>query len=434
MTTTTLIVLFFLFFLLLNGMPVGFALLVSGSAGLLSVAGLPMLMGVLKSSPYEQAASFSLSTIPMFILMAELLTAGKVTRELFAACHSWLGRLRGGLSFASVTAGVMLAAISGSSSASAGTLAAAAYPEMKRYGYNEAFATGVVATVGTLAMMIPPSIGLVLYGIFTETSVSQLLLGGIVPGLMTAVGYAITIFVITRLKPNAAPAGVEVYTTRQKMKSLVPIWPVITLMVVMIGAIYSGIVTPTEAGAVGSLVALLLALIKRRMSWADFLNAMENATRNSAMIFMIIIGAMVFGVFLALTGSTQDLIVAIQESGMSKWWIFLAFLLMYVVLGFFLDQLAILILTLPLVFPIMMSLGFDPVWLGILFVKTAEIGLVSPPLGLNVYIVGAVTKVPVSTVFRGIMPFLIADFTVLFLIVLFPQLALYIPQLSSAVG
>jgi len=433
-TTTTLIVLFFLFFLLLNGMPVGFALLVSGSAGLLSVAGLPMLMGVLKSSPYEQAASFSLSTIPMFILMAELLTAGKVTRELFAACHSWLGRLRGGLSFASVTAGVMLAAISGSSSASAGTLAAAAYPEMKRYGYNEAFATGVVATVGTLAMMIPPSIGLVLYGIFTETSVSQLLLGGIVPGLMTAVGYAITIFVITRLKPNAAPAGVEVYTTRQKMKSLVPIWPVITLMVVMIGAIYSGIVTPTEAGAVGSLVALLLALIKRRMSWADFLNAMENATRNSAMIFMIIIGAMVFGVFLALTGSTQDLIVAIQESGMSKWWIFLAFLLMYVVLGFFLDQLAILILTLPLVFPIMMSLGFDPVWLGILFVKTAEIGLVSPPLGLNVYIVGAVTKVPVSTVFRGIMPFLIADFTVLFLIVLFPQLALYIPQLSSAVG
>ena len=434
MTITTVFIITLLFLLLLNGMPVGFALLVSGSAGLLSVAGLPMLLGVLTSSPYEQAASFSLSTIPMFILMAELLTAGKVTRELFAACYSWLGRLRGGLSFASVTAGVLLAAISGSSSASAGTLAAAAYPEMKRYGYDEAFATGVVATVGTLAMMIPPSIGLVLYGIFTETSVSQLLLGGIVPGLMTAVGYAITIYVITRLRPNAAPAGDQIFTIKEKMRSLVPIWPVVALMVVMIGAIYSGIVTPTEAGAVGSLVALLLALIKRRMSRSDFRNALENATRNSAMIFMIIIGAMVFGIFLTLTGSTQDLINAIHQSGMSKWWVFLAFLLMYVILGFFLDQLAILILTLPLVFPIMMSLGFDPIWLGILFVKTAEVGLVSPPLGLNVYIVGAVTKVPVSTVFRGIMPFLIADFTVLGLIILFPQLALYIPQISSAVG
>jgi C4-dicarboxylate transporter, DctM subunit len=434
MTMTAVGILILLFLFLLNGMPVGFALLVSGSAGLLSVAGLPMLMGVLTSSPYEQAASFSLSTIPMFILMAELLTAGKVTRELFAACNTWLGRFRGGLSFASVTAGVLLAAISGSSSASAGTLAAAAFPEMKRYGYDEAFATGVVATVGTLAMMIPPSIGLVLYGIFTETSVSQLLLGGIVPGLMTAIGYAVTIFVITRLRPKAAPAGTERFTTKEKILSLIPIWPVVALMVVMIGAIYSGIVTPTEAGAVGSLVALVLALIKRRMSWADFLTAMENATRNSAMIFMIIIGAMVFGVFVTLTGSTQDLILFIQQSGMSKWWVFLAFLLMYVVLGFFLDQLAILILTLPLVFPIMMSLGFDPVWLGILFVKTAEIGLVSPPLGLNVYIVGAVTKVPVSTVFRGIMPFLIADFTVLGLIILFPQLALYIPQISSAVG
>ena len=434
MTITTVVILILLFLFLLNGMPVGFALLVSGSAGLLSVAGLPMLMGVLRSTPYEQAASFSLTTIPMFILMAELLTAGKVTRELFAACYSWLGRLRGGLSFASVTAGVLLAAISGSSSASAGTLASAAYPEMKRYGYDEAFATGVVATVGTLAMMIPPSIGLVLFGIFTETSVSQLLLGGIVPGLMTAAGYAITIFVITRLRPNAAPGGEETFTIKEKMKALVPIWPVVALMVVMIGAIYSGIVTPTEAGAVGSLVALLLALIKRRMSWSDFRTAMENATRNSAMIFMIVIGAMVFGVFMTLTGSTQDLIIAIQQSGMSKWWIFLAFLLMYVVLGFFLDQLAILILTLPLVFPIMMSLGFNPIWLGILFVKTAEVGLVSPPLGLNVYIVSAVTKVPVSTVFRGIMPFLIADFTVLGLIIFFPQLALYIPQISSAVG
>lgn len=434
MSLTLVLILILLFVLLLNGMPVGFSLLVSGSAGLLAIAGLQTMLGVLKSSPYEQAASFSLSTIPMFILMAELLTAGRVTRELFSACHMWLGRLRGGLSFASVTAGVLLAAISGSSSASAGTLAAAAYPEMKRYGYDEAFATGVVATVGTLAMMIPPSIGLVLFGIFTETSVSRLLLAGIVPGLMTAAGYALTIYVITRLRPEAAPAGDRIYAFKEKISSLIPIWPVVALMIVMIGSIYSGVITPTEAGAVGSLTALLLAVVKRRMSWSDFKTALVNATRNSAMIFMIIIGAMIFGVFLTLTGSTQDLIGAIHSSGMSRWWIFLAFISMYVILGFFLDQLAILILTLPLVFPIMMSLGFNPVWLGIVFVKTAEIGLVSPPLGLNVYIVGSVTNVPVGTVFRGIMPFLIADFAVLALIIIFPDLALYIAEMSTAVN
>jgi tripartite ATP-independent transporter DctM subunit len=205
-------------------------------------------------------------------------------------------------------------------------------------------------------------------------------------------------------------------------------------MIVMIGSIYTGVITPTEAGAVGSLAALLLAVIKRRMTGSDFITALTNATRNSAMIFIIIIGAMVFSVFLTLTGSTQDLIAAIHTSGMSRWWIFLAFILMYLILGFFLDQLAILILTLPLVFPIMMSLDFNPVWLGIVFVKTAEIGLVSPPLGLNVFIVGSVTNVPVGTVFRGIMPFLIADFIVLALIIIFPNLALYIPEISSAVN
>jgi tripartite ATP-independent transporter DctM subunit len=305
---------------------------------------------------------------------------------------------------------------------------------MKRYGYDNAFATGVVATVGTLALMIPPSIGLVLFGIFTETSVSQLLLAGIVPGLMTAAGYAITIYAITRIRPQAAPAGKQIYTFREKMGSLIPIWPVVALMILMVGSIYTGVITPTEAGAVGSLAALLLAVIKRRMSGSDLKTSLTNATRNSAMIFIIIIGAMVFSVFLTLTGSTQDLIAAIHTSGMSRWWIFLAFILMYLILGFFLDQLAILILTLPLVFPIMMSLEFNPVWLGIVFVKTAEIGLVSPPLGLNVFIVGSVTNVPVGTVFRGIMPFLIADFIVLALIIIFPNLALYIPGISSAVN
>ncbi len=434
MTVTALAIVMLLFLLLLNGMPVGFALLVSGSAGLLAVAGLPVVLGVLRSSPYEEAARYSLSTIPTFILMAELLTAGRVTRELFDACNKWVGHFRGGLSMASVTAGVLLAAISGSSSASAGTLAAAAFPEMRRYGYDEAFATGVVAVVGTLALMIPPSVGLVLYGVFTETSVGKLLLGGILPGLLTALGYALTIFVVTRLRPEAAPASGERYSVSEKLRAVLPIWPVLVLMVTMIGSIYSGVITPTEAGAIGALVAFLIAAFKGGMGWSGFRVALGNATRNSAMIFTIIIGAMVFGVFLTLTGTTQDLIAAIYESGMNRWMVFLAFILMYLVLGFFLDQLAILILTLPLTFPILIALQFDPVWLGIVLVKTAEIGLVSPPLGLNVFIVGSVTKVPVATVFRGTVPFLITDLVVLGLIIGFPALSLYIPGISSALN
>ncbi len=434
MTVSALAVVAVLFLLLVNGMPVGFALLVAGGVGLLAVGGPPTALGVLRSSPYEHAASFALSTIPMFILMAEFLTAGRVTRELFVACHRWMGHVRGGLSSASVTAGVLLAAISGSSSASAATLASAAYPEMKRYDYDDAFATGVVAVVGTLALMIPPSIGLVLYGVFTETSVGKLLLAGIIPGLLTAVGYVVTILVTTWLRPEAAPRSTVTYSLEEKLTALVPIWPMVALMVGVIGAIYAGIVTPTEAGAVGALAALLIGLFKRRLTWGSFHTALENAVRNSAMIFMIIIGAVVFSVFLTLTGTVQDLITAIDESGMNRWFVFAAFILMYLVLGFFLDQLAILILTLPLTFPILTGLQFDPVWLGIVLVKTAEIGLVSPPLGLNVFIVSNVTKVPVWIVFRGVMPFLITDFAVLAIIVAFPPLVLLIPEISGALG
>jgi len=417
-----------LLFLLLFGMPVGFALLVSGSIGLLWITDPETLLGVMEIAPYEEIASFSLSAIPMFILMAEFLTAGKFTESIFSAFHRWLGHLRGGLISATVGGGVMLAAISGSSSASAGTLSSAAYPEMKRLGYDDGFSTGALAIVGTLALLIPPSIGLILYGIMTETSVKSLLLAGILPGILTACGYLATIYWRIKLNPDIAPIAQVKFSRKDKLRSLGNTWPVIVLMLLIFVMIYGGIVTPTEAGASGALLACLLGIFKRTLDFSGLQSALVNAVRISAMIFAIIIGSSIFGVFLTLTGVAQDLILSIEQSGLPTALILLAVLALYILLGFFLDQLAIIILTLPLVFPLMSSLDFNAVWLGIIIVKTAEIGLVSPPMGLNVFIVSNITRVSPVTVFRGVLPFLLMDLVVLALLVIFPDITLYIPQ------
>lgn len=416
-----------LFVLLLAGMPVAFTMLVTGAAGLYLTGGIYPLIGVLKATPYEHVASYTMSTLPMFILMAEFLTAGRFTRDLFATSHSWLGHMRGGIAYAAVAGGVMLSAVCGSSTAAAGTLASAAYPEMRRYGYNDSFSTGALAVIGTLAIMIPPSIGLILFGVFTETSIGALLMAGLLPGALTAVGYVITIAVIVRRNPDTAPVAGEPAPMRERLVGLKTVWPILLLMGAMIGAIYSGAITPTEVGAVGALAALGIAVVMGRMGRRDFFHALATATRHSAMILAIIACSAVFGIFLTLTGVTQDLLVAIQAADIHPYLVLFAVLLLLLVLGFFLDQLAILVLTLPLTFPLLSGLGFDAVWLGILFVKTAEIGLITPPMGINVFVVASTTGVPVSKVFRGVWPFVATELVVLALLVAFPAISLWFP-------
>lgn len=416
-----------LFVLLLAGMPVAFTMLTTGAVGLYLTGGIYPLIGVIKTAPYEHVTSYTLSTLPMFVLMAEFLTAGRFTRDLFAASHKWLGHMRGGIAYAAVAGGVMLSAVSGSSTAAAGTLAAAAHPEMRRYGYNDSFSTGALAVIGTLAIMIPPSIGLVLFGVFTETSVGALLMAGLLPGALTAVSYALTIAVIVRRNPEAAPTVAEPVPMREKIAGLLPVWPILLLMGSMIAAIYSGAITPTEVGAVGALAALVIAIAMRRMGWRDFLHALASATRNSAMILAIIACSAVFGIFLTLTGVTQNLLMAIQAADVPPFVVLLSVLLLLLVLGFFLDQLAILVLTLPLTFPLLAGLGYEPVWLGILFVKAAEIGLITPPMGINVFVVASTTRVPVGKVFRGVWPFVIAELIVLAILIAFPAISLWLP-------
>lgn len=421
----------FLFGLLLNGAPVAFAMLIAGAAGLYLTGGYYPLVGILKTAPYEHVASYTLTTLPMFILMAEFLTAGRFTRDLFSASDKWLGHLRGGVAYSAIAGGVLLAAISGSSSAAAGTLSSAAYPEMKRLGYDTRFSTAVLAVVGTLAIMVPPSIGLVFYGIITETSVGKLLVAGFVPGALTAVGYAISINLQIRRRPEIAPRSEGKASRAERIESVKAVWPVLGLMLLIIVSIYSGVITPTEIGAIGALMALLLAVFMGRVELSAIIGALANATRNSAMILSIIACAAVFGIFITLTGVTQDLLLVIESSGVNRFVVLCLVLFMLFVLGFFLDQIAILVLTMPLVFPLLSGLGFEPIWLGIIFVKTAEIGLITPPMGLNVFIVSGTTDVPARVVFKGIWPFVATEFVILGLLIAVPGFSLWLPELAG---
>jgi tripartite ATP-independent transporter DctM subunit len=417
--------------LLVLGMPIAFALLVSGMLGIYLAVGIMPLIGVLTLGPYESVASFTLTTLPMFVLMAEFLTAGRFTRDIFEAGDKWLRHIRGGMSMAAVGGGVLLAAACGSSSAAAGTLASAAYPEMKRLGYADSFATGTTAVVGTLAVMIPPSIGFVFYGILTEVSIGKLFLAGVVPGILTAATYLAVILWTVRRHPEVAPGVAPLPPLNERLRALLPVWPIIAFMVLMFAGLYTGVATPTEIGAVGAFLALVFALALRRMGWSEFRTAVTNAARNSMMIFMIIIGAGVFGTALTLSGVTQALLDYVLDAGLNRWVILLTVVLIWLFLGFFLEQFAIQVLTVPVAVPLLMQLGFDPIWLGVLLVKAGEIGIVTPPMGLNVFVVSSVTRVPVNTVFRGVWPFVAAELVLLGVLIAWPGLSLWLANYAS---
>ena len=411
--------------LLLIAMPVSFALLVSGMVGIYLTIGFGPLFGAIQNGPYEAVSSFTLTTLPMFVLMAEFLTAGRFTRDIFEAGDSWLRHIKGGMAMAAVGGGVLLAAVCGSSSAAAGTLASAAYPEMKRHGYSDSFATASTAIVGTLAVMIPPSIAFVFYGILTEISIGQLFLAGVIPGIITGITYLVVIYLTVRIRPSSAPGVAARPPVKERLRSLLPIWPILGFMVLMFAGLYSGAVTATEIGAVGAFLALVFGVAMRRIGWAGFYNALLQSTRNSVMIFTIIIGAGLFGLFLTVSGMTQGLLSAVEAAGVNRWIVLLLVVTLWLFLGFFLEQFAIQVLTVPVVVPLLTSLGFDPIWIGVLLVKAGEIGVVTPPMGLNVFVVSSVTGVKVNTVFRGIWPFVGAELAILGLLIAVPGLSLW---------
>lgn len=416
-----------LFVLMLLRMPVAFAMGSSAVVGLMVHFGPGPALSILERAVFEKTSSFILVAIPLFILMAELLTAGNMTRRAIVACQAWVGHVRGGLAVATVGSAVMLAALVGSSTASAATMAASAFPEMRRYNYDDRLSSAVVCVGGTLAVMIPPSIVLVVYGILTETSIGRLFIAGIVPGMLTAAGMVVTILMLSRVS-GYAPAG-SPFRLRSAFSESRGVWPILVLIFLVIAAIYTGAASPTEAGALGVTGALILGLSQRVLSPNSISMGLSRAVRTTVMIVAIIFCSAIFANYLAFTQITQGVIGAVESSGLPSWAILLLMVGMLLLLGMVLDQLAILSLTMPLAFPIAMSLGYDPVWFGIIVTKTVEIGLLTPPLGLNVYVTAGQTQLPLNTVFRGILPFILLEIVVLIILLLFPNLTLWLPNL-----
>ncbi|UEM24492.1 TRAP transporter large permease (plasmid) [Skermanella mucosa] len=419
--------------LIVIGIPIGFALGLAGTFSLLMVSNVDTVNGLLGQVVHETAANYVLLTIPMFVLMSELLGAGGLAQDLMIACNRLLRRIRGGLAMACVMAGAILAAASGSSTASVATISSAAFPTMKALGYDRGFAIGTISIAGTLAIMIPPSIAFVVYGIITEESIGRLFMAGLVPGLLTAAGYIITIAFMVWRKPELAPgvgrpnSGAGAVT--EELRQSGNVWPIVGLVILILGALYAGVATPTEVGAIGALGALLLSVMMRRLTGPSLVQAVGNTVRTTAMIVTIIFGALLFGYFISYTQTTTTLLVWIRDSGLSPHAVLLLILAVYLVLGMLMDQFAIIVLTVPITYALMTGLGFDGIWFGVLIVKTAEIGLVTPPMGLNIFISSAATGVTTREGFAGVTPFVVTELIILALLVAFPEITLFLPDL-----
>jgi C4-dicarboxylate transporter DctM subunit len=416
-----------LFVLLASGIPVAFAMAVSGGIGLYAYGGIGMLYGILKTSPLSTANSYEIITIPMFILMAEFVIASGTAKDLFNSAAVWVGRVRGGLAMATALAGAGFGAISGSSTASAATLAATSIPSMLSKGYDPKLAGGAVAISGTLAMLIPPSIALILYGIIADVSIGKLLVAGVIPGLFVTVAIMFTVAVVVYFDPAAAPIG-RAYTMGEKLASLRGVGPMVALFVAVTAVIYTGIATPTEASAIGAFGAMVLALWKGRLSVRTLWDSLLRASQTTCMILLIILGAHIFGYFFTITRVTNDIVTWVEALSLAPILVILVLLLILVILGAFMDQVAILILTVPVFLPLVKALGFDPIWFGVIFVVTAEVGMVTPPLGMNVFVVSRYTGRPVTEVYRGSFPHIIAHIIVIAILTAFPAIILWLPN------
>jgi tripartite ATP-independent transporter DctM subunit len=415
-----------LFVLLGIGMPVGFALAVAGAAGLYHLGGLDMVLGILDTVPLSSASSYELVTIPMFLLMAEFIIMSKIADDLFESATKFVGHLPGGLGVATAVAGAGFGAISGSSTAAAATLSAACIPAMIKQGYEPRMAYGVVAISGTLAMLIPPSIAIVLYAIIAGESIGPMLIAGVIPGLLVTLTIALTVVLLVLLDRTRAPVTPRA-SWKERIASLRITGPMVALMLLVTGVIYLGIATPTEASALGAFGAFVLAIRAGRIDAKSLWQALTLAAGASCMIAMIIVGAKIFGYFFAMTQATQDLVAFISGLGMNRYVVLFLILAMYLVLGCLLDQIAILILTVPVVLPIMKALAFDPMWFGIIVIVMAEVGMVTPPVGLNVFVVARVNNRPAAEIFRGVWPHVVAHLILVAILVAFPALVLWLP-------
>ena len=420
-----------LIILLFSGLSIGVGMTLVGFLGFAVVkGGFGPALGLLKTVPYEIFADRALSVIPLFILMGSFAFAAGMSEDLFNAVYKIVGHFRGGVAQATIIACGCFAAISGSSLATAATLGAVALPEMKKYNYDDGLATGAIAAGGSVGILIPPSVILIIYGIITEQSIGKLFLAGFIPGILEVVFYLFTIWYLTFFNPDHGPPGPKT-TSREKLIALKNTWEVLILFVVVIGGIYLGVFTPTEAAGVGAFGTFFFALIKKRLTWGVFTEALGKTVRTSGMLFFIILGAMIFGYFLSVTRIPTELASAVGGLPVNRYVILAIILVVTLALGCIMDSMAIVLLTVPVFFPMMVHLDFNPIWFGILVVRVTEMGLITPPVGLNVFIIRGISGVPIGTIFRGVFPHLVADVLEVILLIIFPSITLFLPNLMN---
>jgi tripartite ATP-independent transporter DctM subunit len=417
-----------LFVLMLLRVPVGIAMGVVGVGGFGYLVGFGPALKLVAQSPIRTATDANFAVIPLFLLMGALATTSGMSRELFRAANAFVGHFKGGLGIATIAACGGFAAICGSSVATAATFSTVAYPEMRRHGYPQSFATGVIAAGGTLGIMIPPSTVLAVYGIITQQDVGKLFIAGVIPGIVAVTMYIATISIIGAARPGYLAAGPR-SSWAERREALRSIWATALLFVFVIGGLYGGLCTATEAAGVGAGGAFIIAILRGRLDPAGLRRSLVESVRTTASVFTILIGALLFGYFLTITQTPQKLTSFLTGLGLGRYEVLILIMLMYLVLGCLMDAMAMIILTIPIIFPVITALGFDPIWFGVIIVMTVELGLIHPPVGMNVFVIKSVVKdVKISTIFYGVIPFVITDILRLALLISLPILATYLPS------
>jgi len=418
--------------LLLMGMPIAFMMMLVGSLGIWKLSALTAALPIVAQTLYSSASHYPYTIIPLFIIMGSFAGAAGITRELYVTFDKWFRRLPGGLGVATIAACAGFAALSGSSVAAAAAMGNVALPEMRRFGYAPRLATGVVAAGGTLSFLIPPSLGFVVYGMLTEQSIGKLLISGILPGIALSIAYSMVVIGWAKLNPALAPASTEKVSFKEKIVALKGIWETALVFFIVMGGIYLGFINPTEAGAVGAFALFIIAIIKRRLTGKMIVSCLLEATRITVMVLFLVAGATVFSYFLALSTIPTQVSVWIAGLEVSRYAVLAILLLIYFFLGCFLDSISMMVLTLPVVFPVIESLHFHPIWFGVVAVLMMEAGLITPPVGLNVYTLAGIAKdVPMAEIFKGAAPFLLAIILIVVILTLFPEIALFLPSLMG---
>lgn len=420
-----------LFVLIFSRIPVGLVMALVGVTGFAYMSNVDAAMSMMVKDIFDVFGSYNLTVIPLFILMGQIAFHAGISSRLFNVAYKMIGNWPGGMAIATIGACAGFSAICGSTNATAATMASVTLPEMKKYGYKDSIATGVVAAGGSLGILIPPSVIFILYGIMTEQSIGKLFMAGILPGVILTILFMLVVMIWAIMDPNVAPRGPK-STFKEKIVSLAGVMETVLLFILVMGGLFGGLFTPTEAGGVGAMGTLVIALVQRNITLKGISEALFETTRITAMILVIVAGATIFGHFLAITRLPYDIAQMVSTLALPPFAIMGLIILVYLVGGCFIDALALIMLTVPIFFPVVTAMGFDPVWFGVIIVLVTQMGVITPPVGLNVYVVQSVaTEVPLETIFKGAMPLLFAIILITVVLIFVPQLALFLPSFMA---